>query len=322
MPLPTPPLFLRHEHQVDTPGSVRELCAMNNNCSVHSLMTPVDADRSFAGSWALTLWDDLIISRTRRVGLSYQRLQRHISDDSNDSVFVHLNVGRNAIGGTQLHRDYVLPAMTGGLFVHNEPVSASVLDGGEILGIALPRSATRRWRYAPEDLAGRSYASDLVAFQVLKAYLETLTDAPELSPGGSADMQTHIAELAGQWLGGLRDRDWREEHPNSRREARLFAIKHYLHKHYSEPHLSAQKTGRTLGMSERLVQKILQEGGTSFSRLLTDIRLDKAAECLQSHAHRTASVTQIAFACGFGDLSTFYKAFTLKFGDAPGRFRH
>lgn len=314
-------LFLRHAHRVDSPGSVRDLCAMNNNCSVHSLMTPVDAERSYAGSWTLTLWDDLIISRTRRVGLTYERLDRHISDDTNDSVFIHFNVGSSAIGGTQMRRDYVLAPMTGSIFVHNEPVRATILDGGDILGIALPRAATRRWRHSPEDLAGRDYDSNPTAFRVLHAYLEALSTAPNLSPGASTDMQTHIAELAGLWLGGLKDKDWRDDNPTSRQQARLFTIKHYLQQHYEDPHLSTVGVGRQLGLSERLVQQVLHESGTTFSRLLLDTRLEKAAQALKSKTLSTTPVTEIAYNCGFSDLSGFYKAFNKRFGEAPGRYR-
>ncbi len=309
----------RHTLRAETPDGARQLCALNNACSVHSQMSCVDAETSYAGSWTLTLWDDLILSRTQGIGLHYSRGMEHIRDDVNDSVFIHFNLGTGSVGGRQMGRDYVLKAGGGGVFVHNEPVAVGLYNGADILGLALPREATRRWTVAPEDVSGRDLATDGFAFGMLRQYLEVLSRS-ELTPGEGAIARSHMADLAGLWLGGLRDEGHDRIAP-TRQAARALSIRDYVARHFSDPDLSLVSMARALGLSARLAQQVLQAEGTHFSRLVAEARLNAAARRLGDPRVRDQSVTEIAFACGFNDLSAFYKAFSARFDMAPGRYR-
>ena len=309
----------RHTLRAETPDGARQLCDMNNACSVHSHMSCVDAERSYSGSWTLTLWDDLILSRTQGIGLHYSRGPEHIRDDVNDSVFIHFNLGTGSVGGRQMGRDYVLTAGGGGVFVHNEPVSVGLYDGADILGLALPREATRRWTVAPEDAAARDLPADGFAFGMLRHYLEVLSRS-DLTPGESAIARSHMADLAGLWLGGLRHQG-QDRTAAARQAARALAIRDHVARHFNDPGLSLASMARALGMSSRLAQQVLQADGTHFSRLVTEARLTAAARWLGDPGLRGQSVTEIAFACGFNDLSAFYKAFSARFDMAPGRYR-
>ncbi|MDV6331236.1 AraC family transcriptional regulator [Asticcacaulis sp. 201] len=309
----------RHILRASTPAEAVQLCQMNNSCSVHSDMSCVDADNSYAGSWSLTLWDDLILSRTDQIGLNYERAKTHICGDLNDSVFLHFNLGSGGIAGQQLGRDYVLSPGAGGLFVHNEPVSVGLYKGASLLGLALPRAATRRWKLAPEDLASRDIPADGFAFEMLRQYLELLTRADGLTLEAAAIAKTHMADLAGIWLGGLKD----VEAPATlaRQQMRGLVIRDYVGQHFRDPNLTPTSAAQALGMSRRLLQHVLTEEGLSFTHLLTEARLKHAAFLLKSAGKRQTTLIDIAFACGFNDLSTFYKGFGNRYGQSPGKFR-
>jgi AraC-like DNA-binding protein len=75
---------------------------------------------------------------------------------------------------------------------------------------------------------------------------------------------------------------------------------------------------RNLGMSERTLRRRLTDEGVAFRALRTEAQLDHAAELLASS---DASLSQIALACGFADLSGFGRAWRRSRGQAPSRSR-
>jgi AraC-like DNA-binding protein len=73
-----------------------------------------------------------------------------------------------------------------------------------------------------------------------------------------------------------------------------------------------------LHMSARTLQRRLEEEGTRYSAVLDGVRLERARAEL---ADATRSLTEVAFALGFGDLATFSRAFKRWTGKPPGQFR-
>ena len=71
-------------------------------------------------------------------------------------------------------------------------------------------------------------------------------------------------------------------------------------------------------LSERYVNELLFEAGASFTTRLNELRLRKAAELLQ-HAQRR--ISDVAFECGFNDLSYFNRCFRHRFGLTPSAAR-
>ena len=76
--------------------------------------------------------------------------------------------------------------------------------------------------------------------------------------------------------------------------------------------------GRDLAMSDRTLQRVLKDSGTTFRELLDDVRND--------HARRYLTCTQftdveIAFLLGFEDPSSFYRAFRAWNGASPSEYR-
>lgn len=76
--------------------------------------------------------------------------------------------------------------------------------------------------------------------------------------------------------------------------------------------------GRELAMSGRALQRALQEHGTSFRRLVDDVRNEHARGYLRSTSF---SAGEIAFLLGFEEASSFYRAFRAWNGMSPSEFR-
>jgi len=103
------------------------------------------------------------------------------------------------------------------------------------------------------------------------------------------------------------------------RAVRLKSVLMILERRFAEPDFSAQKLAAAAGLSERYVNELLYEAGASFTMRLTELRLRKAADLLQCAGWRR--ISDIAFACGFNDLSYFNRCFRRRFGLTPSAAR-
>jgi AraC-like DNA-binding protein len=78
-------------------------------------------------------------------------------------------------------------------------------------------------------------------------------------------------------------------------------------------HVAAQ-----LGLSERTLQRKLQELGTSHNDLVEQIRRDLAMRYLQEP---DMAICEVAYLTGFSEPSSFHRAFKRWTGVTPGEFR-
>ena len=311
----------RFEQTIATPAEAELFCRTLTDLYVGTDMQFVDYGNMEKSAYVFRRFEDfMLIDMKNMFSCRYDRTRQHIKADFSDVVLVHINYSQSGFYATQMGRDYVLEAGTAGLYVNSDPVMMETSAGGYIMGFDMPRSLTSRWREAPEDVAVSARDPSHPALHMLKHYNRLLLDADFIEPATVTAMRIHMAELTGLWLCGLKD-DWREQTPQARQVARVAAIRAYLDKHYARPTLTALGTGRALGLSERLVQHVMTQEGTSFSRLLAQIRAEKACAMLVNPRNYGISVTQIALDCGFTDLSSFYRAFRTRYEGRPSNFR-
>jgi AraC-like DNA-binding protein len=83
-------------------------------------------------------------------------------------------------------------------------------------------------------------------------------------------------------------------------------------------HLSDALIARTMFMTERTLQRRLQAEGTTFKRLLTEIRQELADQYIQDSR---LTLQEISFLLGFAELSSFSRAFKRWKGLSPKHFR-
>jgi len=78
------------------------------------------------------------------------------------------------------------------------------------------------------------------------------------------------------------------------------------------------QVGGELGMSERTLQRRLEEEGTSFGQLLDDTRRELAEQYL---GRLQLTLAQAAYLLGFADQSSFFRACKRWFELSPGQYR-
>jgi AraC-like DNA-binding protein len=103
------------------------------------------------------------------------------------------------------------------------------------------------------------------------------------------------------------------------RVGRLSTARHLIARHVSEPNLSPGFVAGRLGVSVRHLHALFETTDMSFSQTAKAIRLEASCRLLQRSPEQ--SITEVALACGFDSLATFYRAFRAAYGMAPGEFR-
>ncbi|WP_172146051.1 AraC family transcriptional regulator [Pseudomonas tumuqii] len=79
-----------------------------------------------------------------------------------------------------------------------------------------------------------------------------------------------------------------------------------------------EAVAQALHVSQRTLQRRLQDEGTSFQRLLDDTRRELAEQYL---AQPNLSLLEVAYLLGFADPSNFFRAFRRWFDITPGEYR-
>ncbi|MCF7220769.1 helix-turn-helix domain-containing protein [Marilutibacter chinensis] len=85
--------------------------------------------------------------------------------------------------------------------------------------------------------------------------------------------------------------------------------------------LTAEGIARSCGISERYLHKLFHDSGQPVMERLKELRLQKAKAMLVNPALSSLPVSEVAYRNGFRSLSSFSRAFRVRFGAAPSRLR-
>jgi AraC-like DNA-binding protein len=206
-------------------------------------------------------------------------------------------------------------------FMHADMPGTGVTEGTHVLGINLPSKALRRAVGHNRHLAPVALARGNPLIQLLTGYIESAKQLPaDADPALLSSIGTHLTDLVALALGPTSDAAEQAE-KGGLKSARLDAVLRVTKANYTNPAFSVADVAAQLKLSVRYVQDILHETGSGFSERVLELRLQEACELL-SRAHITnRKVSDIAFSCGFNNLSYFHRAFRRRFGMTPAGAR-
>ena len=104
-------------------------------------------------------------------------------------------------------------------------------------------------------------------------------------------------------------------------ELQLEALLAFCQENLHLPELSPRLVAERFGLSVRTVHLRFQKIEQTFGQWLLEARLDACSRALQDPLQQTRRISQIAYGCGFNDLSYFNKAFRARFGMSPSQWR-
>jgi AraC-like DNA-binding protein len=155
--------------------------------------------------------------------------------------------------------------------------------------------------------------------RLLAGYVDSLRrGGPIADPILAHRVAQHVVELTALALRPAKDTQARAA--GAIREARLAAIRADVLANLSQVRLSAKTLAQRHGITDRSIHLLFEETGQTFGRFVLEERL-KCAFKLLTDPSCAKRITDIASEVGFGDLSTFNRAFRLHFGDTPSGIR-
>lgn len=236
----------------------------------------------------------------------------------------HLLLYRIAQGGSWFRneRGEQFLTRTGSVVVGSQasPYTAAAAPGRDwrfqVVRIAadkLPCSGNRIRRSSFTVLGDAEGMSQLAA-QYLASFAEQL---PQLDADG-IDAAIHALDvLLAASMGD--DRAHASDDGRALHAARLVAARNFIERCLDNPQLGPELVAAHLGVSVRHVHRLFAEEGTSTSLEIRRLRVSRAQALLARDA--TRPVTDVAFACGFDSLATFYRCFRAETGMTATEWR-
>jgi AraC-like DNA-binding protein len=188
--------------------------------------------------------------------------------------------------------------------------------------VRLPRAALASNVINLNDAYCRRIPRDTPALVLLKRYLALLEDETVTlaDPGLQHSAVTHVYDLLARTLGATRDAAALAD-GRGVRAARLKAIKDDIARHLTDARLSVHTVAARHKVSSRYVQRLFDESGSTFTEYVMEQRLERAHRLLSDPRLSYRTLTAIAFAAGFNDLSHFQRRFRARYGAPPSELR-
>jgi AraC-like DNA-binding protein len=202
-----------------------------------------------------------------------------------------------------------------------DPGSLAFTAPGSLVCMTFPRNALGPLLREKDICLGSKLPAQSGALRLLLRYLEILRDENAATPELQHLTISHIYDLLALALGATRDA---AETAKGRgvRAARLHAIKSEILENLQDEKLSAADLATRHQLTPRQVQLLFASEGTTFTDFLREQRLARAHRMLSSPRYDDKSISDIAFACGFGDLSYFNRSFRARYQATPSDVRN
>lgn len=170
-----------------------------------------------------------------------------------------------------------------------------------------------------DRLTSRLWPRDVPGLKLLRSYLKTLKSA-KIVPGSElADVaRRHVLDLIRLAAHEQTQSPTSDFLASSTiAAARLRIAQEDARAMFRDPGLTEGAVAARQGISSRQLQRIFESAGSTFTGYVQDLRLEAALAALVDPASDGKSVTQIAFASGFSDISNFNRQFRRRFGMTP-----
>ncbi len=197
--------------------------------------------------------------------------------------------------------------------------TAPIADAGFHLRLVkIPFARCRALIEREQDLFARPLQVEPGMTALFATYFEGFVEqAPHLHGAAAEAAVQTLAQLAIVARGMAASQDERSR--VAVRSALLQRARQTIENNIHRPNLSPSLVAGLLGISVRQLHLLFEPTGTSFARYVLARRLELARLLLSQAPKRPTA--DIAFACGFDGLSTFYRSFRSAYGMSPADFR-
>ncbi len=273
------------------------------------------AEQPFQGTISRTDVASIQISRVEATKHVVLRLRSHIARSIGDMYFVNLQldgVGRY----TQRGHEQICGPGDLAIVDTTEPFEIANCRNFSLFCFAVPR------QLLPGALAERPRLR-LSATEAGRALSRTLSGHAELclrsepNSGISAFGAQHVVDLISHAPGILEGRS----PERAGLSVLLSMMLDHIDRYVDDPELCAATLAQKFHCSQRYVHKLFSTTGRSVGEHVNGQRILVCTRNLLDHAHRRATIAEVAFNAGFRDISYFNRLFKRSTGLAPREFR-
>lgn len=261
--------------------------------------------------------DGTVVAVSELSPLSMDRTAAHVAD-GNDNYVLSIPLNGDAFY-RQRGKEVVCKPGEGVLILGDEP---SYIANRKMarLSLSIPR-ATLEAAVGSHGTIGGLSLPESPALGLLASYSRVLTDGKtELTPELESLAVSHICDLFALAMGGDTGNNDVDMRPTIR-AARLQLIREDILRNLHRHDLSLERVARRAGISTRYVQAILRGEGLTFRDFVLDQRLERAHAILSNPKTYLLPISEIAYSCGFGDLSYFNQTFRRRYAMTPSDVR-
>ncbi|HUI60489.1 MAG TPA: helix-turn-helix domain-containing protein [Steroidobacteraceae bacterium] len=247
------------------------------------------------------------------------REKRDIARDTTGSFLLSLQLAGTAKlrqGG----REAELRTGQMGILDSTKPFVVSFTGTVRRMVAVLPRDLVRR--YAP--VLGEASAPLLIdnsapCADLVREYVTRLSNpAFEVSEIAAEVLSENLCSLLGIVSSGSAG----ARGAPAERDLRLESLLAYMRRHATNPELTPGDAAAHLKISVRSIHKLMRETGRTFCAWLLDERIDQCIRRLRSPQYARQRISEIAWDCGFSDVSYFNGVFKQRVGMTPSSLRH
>jgi len=267
--------------------------------------------------WEASLheFDELLVVSTRSTSIVSRRA-RWLLADGNDDLLLAINLSGVCLP-SQVGRKCQLDA--------GAAVLMSSSDVGDLvrpvptryLTLYMPRRRLNAMTVNLEDALARPIPASTEALRLLVDYVGTTLGKHQLtSPQLRQLFAGHVHDLVALAVGATRDAT-EIAYRRGMRAARLRAAKTFIARNIERQDLSPNRVAARLGITPRYLHMLFETDGLSFTKFVVEQRLARSHQMLLDPRMAERTISAIAFAAGFSDLSHFNRVFRQHFGRTP-----
>lgn len=317
--LPAPPILLMSTDDA-CPGEELDYWREATRDVVYPMNFERLGEGAFRGDMAFSSVGDLGLADVRVSPNAMERNAACVSAGGDDiaSLFFVMSGSMDITGEA---RRPTMRAGTGAFDNGARPFFATNRDELHVLGLLVPHAMIdggmdQLDRITRQDL---SQASEM--FLLLRAYVTQLAALKGgLDARSAGRVGRNLADLVNAMVAEVTLSSPLDL--SAYKCAALARVHSFVEEHLDNPELNPDMVSQALRLSPRYINRTLEAEGTSLGRMIWHRRLERIARDLRDPALARRSISMIALARGFNDLSHFSKAFRRRYAMTPRDYRY
>lgn len=261
----------------------------------------------------------LILGAGRLHGSRNRRTRKHVEDGTDDAVLIVNLKGPHLI--EQGDKELVLGDGEAVLVSASEPSSFTHRPPGNMIALRFPKARVAPLLRDPDGSFMQRIPGGTESLRFLTSYLALAWDQRTAS---SAELQSmmvnHVFELVAVMAGATRDAEQAAQGCGLR-AARLNLIKQDIAENLDQFDLSVAAIASRHRCTPRLLQRLFEAEGTTFTEYVLAQRLAWAHRLLVDPRRAGEKISTLAYDSGFSDLSYFHRVFRRHYGASPAEVR-